>query len=74
MHSGAASTAPSARVRDAERRDAPTDDYPLGVARAQLHETYIVAQTDDGMVIVDQHAAHERLVYEQLKEELAARA
>ncbi|HEX6860936.1 MAG TPA: DNA mismatch repair endonuclease MutL [Caulobacteraceae bacterium] len=47
-------------------------DYPLGAARAQIHETYIVAQTRDGIVVVDQHAAHERLVYERMKAEMDA--
>lgn len=46
-------------------------DRPLGAARAQLHETYIVAQTRDSVIIVDQHAAHERLVYERMKTMLA---
>jgi DNA mismatch repair protein MutL len=60
---GAAATA---RVEVVE----PTPDLldrPLGAARAQVHDTYIVAQTRDGLVIVDQHAAHERLVYERMK-------
>jgi len=62
--------APSARY-EADPPPAPTATHPLGAARAQLHETWIVAQTRDGVVIVDQHAAHERLVYERLKRQAA---
>ena len=58
--------APSADIRD---HSAPDDtlDRPLGAARTQIHETYIVSQTREGLVVVDQHAAHERIVYERLK-------
>ncbi len=60
--------APSARgFTAAEEPPQPRPDYPLGTAIGQLHNTYIVAQTQEGIVLVDQHAAHERLVYERMK-------
>jgi DNA mismatch repair protein MutL len=62
---------PTADVRFQEAPTADLLDRPLGAARTQIHETYIVSQTRDGLVVVDQHAAHERIVYERLKASLA---
>ncbi|CAN0388580.1 unnamed protein product [Discosporangium mesarthrocarpum] len=70
--SSAPAARPASSVAEAEAGAVtPLTDYPLGAARAQLHATYVVAQTNDGIVIVDQHAAHERLVYERMKKALA---
>ncbi len=65
-----ASASGDARASEAD----PEQSYqasPLGAARAQLHDTYIISQTEDSVIIVDQHAAHERLVYEKMKSGLA---
>lgn len=53
-----------------EENNFPPNAFPLGAARAQIHENYIIAQSEEGLVIVDQHAAHERLVYEKFKSQL----
>jgi DNA mismatch repair protein MutL len=67
---GLAVLPPGLRPQTPAQPAAPLADLPLGLARAQLHETYVVAETADGIVIVDQHAAHERLVHERLKREI----
>ena len=63
----AAVLAPTARAEEASVPAVDAERYPLGVARGQVAGTYIVAEAEDGLVIVDQHAAHERLVLERLK-------
>src|SRR5262249_14897123 len=55
---------------NANERPAEAAEEPLGTARAQLHKTYIVSETEDGIILIDQHAAHERIVYEKLKASL----
>ncbi len=64
-------SSPASQPVPTQEAEVPTESLPLGAARGQVHENYIIAQTSDGMVIVDQHAAHERLVYEKLKHQMA---
>lgn len=67
-------TRPSGRIEEVfeETGDEAAQARPLGAVRAQVHENYIIAQTEESLVIVDQHAAHERLVYQRIKAQLAA--
>ncbi|PJI45209.1 MAG: DNA mismatch repair endonuclease MutL [Rhizobium sp.] len=67
---------PTARAESFAPRETVVQEpasFPLGAARAQVHANYIVSQTRDGLVIVDQHAAHERLVFEQMRKALSGR-
>jgi len=78
-HSGLSDHIPGLSLPpSAPTQDHPTEetftDYPLGAARAQIKDTYIVAETPNGMVLVDQHAAHERLVMERMKTAMAERS
>ncbi|TZG28705.1 DNA mismatch repair endonuclease MutL [Sphingomonas montanisoli] len=70
-HAPAFAPQPMGRAEPAEAPAPTPDHYPLGIARGQIAATYIVAETDDGLVIVDQHAAHERLVLERMKRAMA---
>lgn len=63
---------PTGSLGNNDSEDQLSSQFPLGAARGQVHENYIIAQTEDSVVIVDQHAAHERLVYEKLKKQMAA--
>jgi DNA mismatch repair protein MutL len=69
---GVAAAVSANTAADSVPQEAAADEHPLGAARAQLHRTYIVAETPSSVILVDQHAAHERLVYEKLKTSLAA--
>jgi DNA mismatch repair protein MutL len=62
---------PQARAEPAHDLPPPTASFPLGVARGQIAKTYIIAETEDGLVLVDQHAAHERLVLERMRAAIA---
>lgn len=68
---GGMGVAPAARAEPAISAPPPVAQFPLGVARGQVAKTYIVAEAEDGLVIVDQHAAHERLVLERMRRALA---
>jgi DNA mismatch repair protein MutL len=65
-----AESMPQARILEISQNLIENQNFPLGAARGQLHNTYIIAQNNNGIIIVDQHAAHERLVYERMKKQL----
>ncbi len=66
-YEGEVLAAPQGRAEEAQPLPENAEQFPLGIARGQVADTYIVAEAADGLVIVDQHAAHERLVLERLK-------